>query len=504
MKWINIIVIVLFSSPCFGQLHDNMWLFNKVGSNSFQVDFRETPPLISQSEKMPLSFANASFCDTNGNLLYYSNGVLINNQADELMENGDSLNTGYWADTWNYIPAINSAFFLPAPADSSRCYLIYMHPGHFQGADPLIRVYYAIIDMTANNGLGKVLEKNVPLLSGDLELNFNHAGAVKHANGRDWWIIVPHRLKPQYFRILLSPEGFSTPEVQEIGFKVPTVDPNFYGGINLFSQKGDKYVDYEFTTGIQIFDFDRCTGLLSNPYKIDYELGPLDNNAQSGMAFSPSGRFLYLTQVNNLWLELFQYDLSKTDISNSKYLVANCEGPTVNYECTMGRLLLGPDNKIYVTAQIDTVAFHVIHQPDTLGAACDFDFGGFVFPEKFPFGVFPYFPNYRLYDVPGSACDTLGIDAPPGPVSMVSRVEEVEIRVFPNPAHGVCHVTFPVAKDGKAYTVRLMDIFGNTVSTHTFSSGDGDISLDGISPGVYWVQLMKDGNPLGLKKLIKL
>ena len=506
MKYILIFIFFMFHIYSKGQRNDNIWLIHHSGSTTSQIDFKAYPPVITLTQKIPFTGTNASFSDDSGNLLFYTNGLQINNKLDLLMENGDSINSGFIAELFTGIgyPVINGAFFIPTPDDSTMYYLFHMFQEKIPDSYILSKLYYSLIAGQANNGLGKVLEKNIPLLSGDMELNFNHANAVKHANGRDWWIIVPHRLKPQYFRILLSPEGFSTPEVQEIGFKIPTVDPNFYGGINLFSQKGDKYVDYDFRTGIQIFDFDRCTGMLSNPYKIDYEPGPFDNNGQSGMAFSPSGRFLYLTQVKNLGIELLQYDLSKTDISNSKYLIANCEAPAGNnYECSIGMLLLGPDNKVYISALIDTVAFHIIHHPDSLGAACDFNFGGFVFPEKFPFGVFPYFPNYRLYDVPGSACDTLGIDAPPGPVSAVSRVEEGEVRVFPNPARYELYLQS--GNPGKEpVMLRLFSLTGQQVRTWKIAAGQKEerFSLDGLAGGIYYWQAMTRSGMAGNGKVV--
>jgi hypothetical protein len=239
------------------------------------------------------------------------------------MENGDSINAGMVASSYaNGYPVSKGAFFLPKPGDSTTCYLFHM----FLELTPsytLTKLLYTVIDRTANNGLGKVIEKNVPLLSGDAQLNFNHAVAVRHGNGRDWWIIVPHLMQPQYFRLLLTPEGISAPEVQEIGFKEPTNDPNDYRGTSLFSPDGTKYADYDFLTGIQIFDFDRCTGLLSNPVKIDYQWDPLWNNGESGIAFSPSGRFLYMTRKKN-GFELVQYDLYAADIPASEVVIYAC------------------------------------------------------------------------------------------------------------------------------------------------------------------------------------
>ncbi len=42
------------------------------------------------------------------------------------------------------------------------------------------------IDMNANQGLGKVVEKNLPVLTGCFQV----ACANRHANGRDWWLLL--------------------------------------------------------------------------------------------------------------------------------------------------------------------------------------------------------------------------------------------------------------------------------------------------------------------------
>ncbi|MFQ5448547.1 MAG: hypothetical protein ACE5FF_16595, partial [Saprospiraceae bacterium] len=175
MKYIFTFLALCALSQVRAQLYDNMWVFKNADSLFF-IDFRENPPYINQKDNyLELHTAKSVFCDKDGSLLYYTNCIQINNQIDSLLDNGSNLNPGYYANE-NNIPVFNAGFFLPAPNDSTRCYFIYMYPEHFSGAPPLsVKVYYALLDMTANNGFGKVIEKNVPLLSGGLYLNYNHA-----------------------------------------------------------------------------------------------------------------------------------------------------------------------------------------------------------------------------------------------------------------------------------------------------------------------------------------
>lgn len=157
------------------------------------------------------------------------------------------------------------------------------------------------IDMDANNGAGSVTHKNEILLQGVL----NAAAATRHANGRDWWIVVSHADSNLHYRILLTPEDFSKPEVQAIGTK-----PNPLGIFkneligNTFSLSGKLYVDYNSWLGFSVYDFDRCTGLLSHerrgtmPPAIYTTLNgvqyfPWDSG--TGLVFSPNDSLLYLT-----------------------------------------------------------------------------------------------------------------------------------------------------------------------------------------------------------------
>ncbi len=509
MRYISLLFSLFHFLQSHAQLNDNIWLFNQVPPNSFKIDFRQAPPLMEVLNiNMRLSFTNSSFSDNEGNLIFYSDGEYINNRLGELMENGDSLNTGYWASQDGGYRVFNGVFALPSPGDSTKFYLIYMFLDHLTGANPMTKVHFALIDMAANNGLGKVVDKNIPFLTGNLELNFKHAGAVRHANGRDWWILIPNRMEPKYYRILLTPAGFSTPEVQEIGLNPPTTDPNYYIGPNLFSPDGIKYADYDFRTGVQFFDFDRCTGLLSNPVKVSYTAGPLDNNGQSGVAFSPSGRFAYLTYAQDFGLEMRQYDMQASDIVGSEVLISSCnliDGPWV---CEMGQILLAPNGKIYVPAHVDSSAMHVINKPDSLGIMCEFEYGGFDFPLDFARTVMPYFPNYRLYDVPGSACDTLGIDAPPPPPSGTVSVhgQGGGIKVYPNPASSdEIRILFERPNLYNC-TLHLYGVTGQAVHHWELSAGQQEqtFSLEGFSAGMYFWSVASEGRQLGTGKLIVL
>ena len=130
------------------------------------------------------------------------------------MENGDDLSPGYYHNEWcnngsnGGYKAYQGIFSILMPGHKNE-YILFHHR-RYQFKDS-IDVMYTLIDMNANNGLGKVTEKNKILQYGWLSRTFQ---AVRHGNGRDWWIVAPERGdSDKYFLFLLSPEGVSGPFV---------------------------------------------------------------------------------------------------------------------------------------------------------------------------------------------------------------------------------------------------------------------------------------------------
>ncbi len=85
------------------QKHDNIWALGRGGGNqsplndewgTLLVDFSDPnkAALIEKQEyDMNMDITNASFCDSLGNLLFYTNGEKIYNKNHKLMANGNGL-----------------------------------------------------------------------------------------------------------------------------------------------------------------------------------------------------------------------------------------------------------------------------------------------------------------------------------------------------------------------------------------------------------------------------
>jgi len=246
----------------------------------------------------------------------------------------------------------------------------------------------AVIDMSKNNGLGRVVNRKIPVVHDTLILG--NLQAVRHANGGDWWIINFKRGSNKYYRVLIDPEGIHNLGTAEV--ELPVIDGS---GGSVFSPDGKKYAICG-GSWLNIFDFDRCAGLLSNQVQIS-GVGP-----STGVAISPNSRFLY----HNRRHTAFQYDLWAADIPASGKAVAE-------YSLSFNMIQLAPDGKIYSSCIVRAFPFlNVIHRPDEEGEACEYVPIG-IFLHKFNDLSVPNFPNYRLGPLDGSPCDTLGLDNVP-------------------------------------------------------------------------------------------
>ena len=93
--------------------------------------------------------------------------------------------------------------FIPDPMDTLRYYLI--HNSAVLQENPLTywvdALRYSIIDMRYNNGLGKTIIKNVPLINDSTTIA--DIALVKHSNNQDWWIVVKKFIRGSYDKFLL-------------------------------------------------------------------------------------------------------------------------------------------------------------------------------------------------------------------------------------------------------------------------------------------------------------
>lgn len=478
--------LLLVQLPLSGQLHDYFWVLGEdnggetyfIEGNS--IDFR-TQLLLIQQESLYLEMHTtmASICDAEGNLQFYTNGCKIANWQHELMENGNGINPGEVHDIqcvnedypWRgqYTAGRQSALVLPLPSTENIYYLFHKGIEYTETAIPSIPLYYTKINMTLNNGLGSVEEKNIIIT--EQELHYGQLTAVKHANGQDWWIFSPGtKFTNEYYRFLFTENGvIDTFATQSLGSA--TQRTNSWAN---FSPDGTQYARYEPRgDDVFLFDFDRETGLLSN-----FQQLLIDEEEEwfGGVAFSPNSRFLYVASFNFI----YQYDTWADDIAASRITIAEYEPTGQFIEQHFWGMQLTPDCRIFVYCNSCDV-IHVIHNPDEPGLASNFEQGAIQLAWPI-FRSQPHFPNYRLGPVgdEGVPCTPV-VSVNPAPVSIG------DLRVFPNPARN--YVT--ISSQNLHGTWILYDGTGRQlIATELELDMEQTISLETLPAGLYYWKLI--------------
>ena len=396
------------------QKEDHIWMlgFTTNAPDSLisimSIDFNETPSAITMVDQ-EFSFFNTNTIVSNGDgeLQCYSNGVEIRNSNHEVIINGDEFIPSASNPLGNSIN--HGSLLLPIPEANNQFVflfgeaLFFTDQGELKGGiSPLT---YSYIDMNSNGGIGEVIEKKSILCTDTLTLGL--LTSTRHANGRDWWILMNKRESNHYYRFLLNPDGVITDGFQTVG---DTVRNGLAQAI--FSPDGKWYAQYnawgivgqETHANIDIYQFDRCTGLLSNHLQI------VDENvvAPGGLSFSPSSKYLYVSG----WDKIYQFDLEAVDVAASRDTVAIYDGfqyeyNNIIYQPRFYNMQNTPDGKIYISCPNTSSRYlHVIDQPDSASVACNVLQHHIELPAFNLFSL-PNLPNYRLGALDGSPCDTL-------------------------------------------------------------------------------------------------
>lgn len=456
-----------------------------IGPNSSILDFRnDTLRLDSIDNYIPFLRTSACISDEQGNLLYTCYGYAVTDRYGATLLNGDSLSPcPYTFSHMNGFGLQQAALFIPKPGNNKYYYLIHFAGDTGNNTRPGT-IYYSLIDKQGNFGLGEVIEKNRVFYE-DVLFRGGGMTACKHANGRDWWIMMGGVNNNTYYSFLLTPMGISDTTIQQIG---PTYNSPFDNSYSCFSEDGSKYATTAYIGYTTVFDFDRCSGTLSNPIMIHNNVSYTpDTQSLAGggsVAFSPNGRFLYVATR----LELNQYDLWSSNIQDSSnvYKADSTDFAQLNY------VELAPNGKIYGCCWSGGFHFlHVVNRPNELGDSCDFVYAGQPTWSDNSINM-PNMPNYRLGPLAGSGCDTLTGISPLNP----PKGDFNSLRVFPNPADKAFYIEMPAQGN---YVFELLNEAGQVVERRETKQVD-IINVQGLPSGQYFLSVT-DKSGRGLSTL---
>jgi gliding motility-associated-like protein len=302
--------------------------------------------------------------------------------------------------------------------------------------------------MRTGGGFGTVTLRDVVVTTA-LPNNTMNLLAVRHRNGRDFWLLTRNLRSRTFVAYLLSASGLaavpitSPPPTAEtpyplgifLNFRASPDGQQLFapGAISALGADG-KYVLQAVNA---LYQFDNATGLVSNE-RVIYtgSIGPfpgpladigkynclsIHTNCISA-CFSPSGRMLYTIETilppdNYHRNSICQYDLTQSTpaaIQTSRLVLAQAPTQFLLDRSTLSRfadLQLAPDGTIWVgdlihrnlqrspTALIDVQpkAVSIIRHPDVVGLGCQLDLLAYPLPGRVGASQFPNIVTNMLY-----------------------------------------------------------------------------------------------------------
>ncbi len=352
--------LLLLIEDIQAQKRENIWYFGSFAG----ITFNTNPPTGLTDGVLNTSEGSATISDEDGNLLFYTDGATVYDRNGTIMINGNNLG-GNSTTT-------QSGIIVPYP-DSSNLY--YVFSLSWQGR--VGGLQYAIVDIDLNGGLGEVTIKNQYLQIQSSE----KITAVFHENETDIWVVTHGFDNNRFLTYSITTNGIN---IVPIGQNIGSIhlNTNFTGssaiGYMKFSPDGNRLAVADwFNNFIEVFDFNRATGELSNPIRINTVLAGIDYQPY-GLEFSPNGRLFYSTETNfTLGLgNLIQYSLTVDDIESTREIITTFDVgviPIVDEGVnTPGALQIGADQKIYFTL-FGHDHLSAITNPNSTGASVNID-----------------------------------------------------------------------------------------------------------------------------------
>lgn len=431
--------------------------------------------LIPETRKLPFLGTQANISDANGNLLMSTNGCWIADATGDTMLNGSGLNPGYYAGIWCNnqmgMPIPHGDVIIPFPDDSTK-YCLFHQTFSTTLTNRSGELYYTEIDMSLNGGLGGVVvnKKNIPIIQDTLSMGF---AACKHANGRDWWIVVFKDSTDIVFKVLVDPTGIASISTQSLGLPIMYIgegQPSFSPDGKRFAYSDNYGSGNNVHHNVRLLDFDRCTGIFSNPQFIDL----FDKKGGLGVTFSSNSKFLYACSFKRI----FQISIDSLTVDT----VAVNDGyasPSPPFYTDFWTMYLAANGRIYISTGNSTLDLHYIQYPDSSGTSCNVNQHALHLP-CYSGRDNVYHPNYYL------GCDTT-LNC--GCISGVNEnaQHDFRFRIYPNPVtNNNLHIGYLLPQN-KAGVFIIYDVTGKIVFKYNLPQWSNEQSFDlpDLSNGVY-------------------
>lgn len=362
----NLILLFLLSFVfTYGQNEASNWYFGDNAGINFDINTGNITAL--NDGQLATVEGCTTISDGNGNLVMYTDGTTVYSANHSTLTNG----IGLYGDA----SSSQSAIIVPKPEDPNIYYIFTV--GSNQNPTGL---NYSVVDMTAANGNGAVINKNINLLAACSE---KISAVLKDCITGNIWVIA---FSNSAGNDTNGMNTFHAYEVSNLGVDNTAITSSLSVSINdtrgnlKFSPDGNRLACANAQDGLFIADFNKQTGIVSNRQSL--QISTQNSNRPYGVEFSPDSQLLYVTSSNDFFQSpsennnpnnhkssLIQYNLGVSNISASQIVLDN-------RTLFRGGLQLGPDGKIYRTLSStydDGLPFlAAIAAPNTLGIGANY------------------------------------------------------------------------------------------------------------------------------------
>jgi len=350
---------LLFGSMGFSQREAANWYF---GENA-GLNFNTGAPEVLLDGRINTIEGCETFSDSDGNLLFYTDGKTVWNSKHRIMPNGEGLKGS--------LSTSQAALVVPYPGQN--LYYIFTPDDALTQRNGITGgngFNFSVVDMSLNNGLGDIVLKNQRLLSQCSE----KVSAIRNSNGGYYWVVT--HFKDTFYAYKVDGNGVAlNPVTSTVGPNIDNLE-NIRGTIKI-SPDGAKLaithtiVEPKFQGSFYLFDFDVETGRVNNPQQVS------GSRIYYGVEFSSNSKKLYgsgvqYTESGNTQvlgpIEIVQFDLEDPSIQGTEYVVGSFTSDQEVF--VAGALQLAMDKKIYHSFPDERLS--VIRSPNLKGIHVDF------------------------------------------------------------------------------------------------------------------------------------
>jgi gliding motility-associated-like protein len=344
------LLITVISATRSSAQFENVWVYG----SGCGIDFNGGTPTQIPTSIDGKGEANASVCDAQGQLLFYTTGYKVWDKNGNLMPGGNGLINdpalpplpgAGWDD---YTSSTTQGVMIVPMPDQPGKYYIFSLTSIETGSQ---RLYYSVVDMQLNGGLGDVepTQKGIFIAGG---LTEHMTGVV--GDKCNVWVLVVDKLQNELKAYSVSSSG-----IDPIPASSPLLAGNYYAVVGAMAASPDRTKLAIARLGMGLYDFDPATGIATGTAML---MGSISVTSFAYHAcFSPGNSKLYVSYVpmfGQTFLS-YQFDLSS---GNNATIIASAY-PLIPAVTVYKR---GPDGRIYTTQG------KVIQDPDQPGAACLF------------------------------------------------------------------------------------------------------------------------------------